>query len=277
MLQIGKTNELRIVKHVDFGIYLDGGEEHGEILMPKRYVPDGAAVDNTIEVFIYRDSEDRLIATNETPLAQVDEFRFLTVKSINRFGAFLDWGLPKDLLVPFREQKSKMQEGRSYLVHVYLDQESQRIVASAKLNKFLDNVMPEYEVGEEVNLLVAEQTDLGYKVIIENKHWGMVYKNEVFQPIQPGDSVKGYVKQIRDDDKIDISLQKSGYEQIDAISQGILEKLKESGGYLAVTDKSPADFIYHLFGISKKNYKKAIGFLYRNKLIVLEKEGIRSL
>jgi len=277
MVEIGKYNTLRVVKEVDFGIYLDGGEEYGEILMPSRYVPEDVKPDDELEVFIYNDSEDRVIATTEKPYAAVGEFKFLKVKAVNRFGAFLDWGLPKDLLVPFREQKAKMVEGGTYLVYVYLDDETDRIVASAKVDKFLDNKIPEYEEGEEVNLLVAEKTDLGYKVIIEGLHWGMIYENEIFTPVETGQYLKGYIKKVRDDDKIDVSLQKEGYDQVDGISKNILDKLKEAGGFLAVSDKSPADMIYHMFGISKKNFKKAIGALYKKKLIKLSKEGIKLI
>jgi predicted RNA-binding protein (virulence factor B family) len=275
MVEIGKYNTLRVVKEVDFGIYLDGGEEYGEILMPARYVPEGVKPEDELEVFVYNDSEDRVIATTEKPYATVGDFKFLKVKAVNRTGAFLDWGLPKDLLVPFREQKAKMVEGGIYLVYVYLDDETDRVVASAKVDKFLDNTIPEYEAGDEVDLLIAEKTDLGYKAIVNGTHWGMIYENEIFTPVETGQYLKGYIKKVRDDDKLDISLQKEGYDQVDGISQNILEKLKEAGGFLAVSDKSPAEMIYHLFGISKKNFKKAIGALYRKKLITISKEGIK--
>ncbi len=275
MVEVGKYNTLRVVKEVEFGIYLDGGEEYGEILMPSRYVPEGTKPDDELEVFIYNDSEDRVIATTEKPYATVGEFKFLKVKAVNRFGAFLDWGLPKDLLVPFREQKAKMVEGGTYLVYVYLDDETDRIVASAKVDKFLDNVIPEYEDGDEVDLLVAEKTDLGYKVIVDGLYWGMIYENEIFTPVERGQYLKGFIKKVRDDDKLDVSLQKEGYGQVDGISKQILDKLNESGGFLAVSDKSPAEMIYHIFGISKKNFKKAIGALYKKKLINIGKEGIR--
>jgi len=275
MVEIGKYNTLRVVKEVDFGIYLDGGEEYGEILMPSRYVPEDVKPDDELEVFIYNDSEDRVIATTEKPYVTTGEFRFLKVKAVNRIGAFLDWGLPKDLLVPFREQKAKMVEGGTYLVYVYLDDETDRIVASAKIDKFLDNRIPEYETGDEVDLLIAEKTDLGFKAIVDGSFWGMIYENEIFTPVETGLYLKGYIKKVRDDDKLDISLQKEGYDQVDGISQNILEKLKEAGGFLAVSDKSPAEMIYHMFGISKKNFKKAIGSLYKKKFITISKEGIK--
>ncbi|MBN2347284.1 MAG: GntR family transcriptional regulator [Bacteroidales bacterium] len=274
MAEIGKLNTLRVVKEVEFGMYLDGGE-HGEILIPKRYVPEACKPDDNIEVFIYLDSEDRIIATTEKPYAKVGEFALLKVVSVNNMGAFLDWGLPKDLLVPFREQKVKMSEGKMYLVFIYLDQESQRIVASARLDKFVDNLPAEYQPEEEVELLICETTELGYKSIINNTHWGMLYKNEVFQPLVQGQRIKGYINRIREDEKIDLMLNKPGYEKINSLSEKILELLKQQGGFIEVSDKSPAEKIYELFGLSKKNYKKAVGKLFKSRQIILEKEGIR--
>jgi hypothetical protein len=276
MAAIGLINELEVVKEVDFGIYLDGGE-HGEILMPKRYVPEGCKPGDTLEVFIYLDSEDRLLATTEKPKAMVGEFALLQVVSITNVGAFLDWGLPKDLLVPFREQQQTMEAGKSYLVYVYLDDESQRIAATSKLDKCVDNIPVDYEVGEEVDLLIAGQTDLGFKAIIDNSHWGMLYKNEVFQPLKTGQKLKGFIKTIREDEKIDLSLQKEGYEKIDDISQSILNKLAANSGFLALTDKSSPEQIESTFHISKKNFKKAVGSLYKQRLIALEEDGIRML
>nr|MBD3623686.1 GntR family transcriptional regulator [Sunxiuqinia sp.] len=276
MAAIGLINELEVVKEVDFGVYLDGGP-HGEILMPKRYVPEGCKPGDTLEVFIYLDSEDRLLATNEKPKAMVGDFALLTVVSVTSVGAFLDWGLPKDLLVPFREQQQTMEAGKSYLVYVYLDNESQRIVATSKLDKCVDNIPVDYEVGEEVDLLIAGQTDLGFKAIIDNSHWGMLYKNEVFQPLTTGQRLKGFIKTIREDEKIDLSLQKEGYEKIDDISQSILNKLAANSGFLSLTDKSSPELIKQTLYISKKNFKKAIGALYRQRLISIEDNGIKLL
>lgn len=276
MAAIGLINELEVVKEVDFGVYLDGGP-HGEILMPKRYVPEGCKPGDTLEVFIYLDSEDRLLATNEKPKAMVGDFALLTVVSVTSVGAFLDWGLPKDLLVPFREQQQTMEAGKSYLVYVYLDNESQRIVATSKLDKCVDNIPVDYEVGEEVDLLIAGQTDLGFKAIIDNSHWGMLYKNEVFQPLTTGQRLKGFIKTIREDEKIDLSLQKEGYEKIDDISQSILNKLATNSGFLSLTDKSSPELIKQTLYISKKNFKKAIGALYRQRLISIEDNGIKLL
>ncbi len=275
MVQIGKYNTLKVVKEVDFGLYLDGGEEHGEILLPIRYVPEDTNVDDELEVFIYLDSEDRIIATTEKPFATVGEFAFLNVSSVTQVGAFLNWGLMKDLLVPFREQKMKMQEGRSYPVYIYLDDESQRIVATAKLEPVLDNIIPDYTVGQEVELFVVERTELGYKVVINNLHTGLIYHNEMFRDVKIGDRCPGYIKKVREDDKIDVNLHKQGFEKMDDLSTKVFELLKERGGYLAVSDKSAAELIYKVFGMSKKNFKKAIGGLYKQRLISIDTEGIR--
>lgn len=274
MIDIGKVNTLRIVKEVDFGLYLDGGE-FGEILIPSRYVPKDVKVDEYIDVFVYADSEDRLIATTETPLAEVGQFAYLKVKDVNSVGAFLNWGLMKDLLVPYREQKVEMFPGISYLVKVYLDPETERIVASSKLEHFIDNVPAEYEEGQEVDLIVWDKTDLGIKVIVNELHLGLLYANEIFQPLQPGQRIKGFIKKMRDDEKIDVALQKQGYEQVDSIAAAILEKLKTRGGFIEATDKTSPESIKHMFGISKKVFKKAVGALYKNRLIDIEKDGIR--
>ncbi len=274
MAAIGTVNELEVIKEVDFGIYLDGAQ-HGEILMPKRYVPQGCKVGDRIEAFIYLDSEDRLVATTERPIAMVGEFAKLKVIAVTRIGAFLDWGLPKDLLVPFREQQQKMEEGKSYLVYIYLDDESQRIAGTSKLDKCLDNIPIDYEEGEEVDLIIAGQTELGYKAIIDNSHWGMLFKNEVFQTLKIGQKIKGYIKHIREDEKIDLSLEKAGYEKIDPITESILNKLAANNGFLPLNDKTDPDTISETFQISKKNFKKAIGALYKQRIISIDEDGIR--
>ena len=276
MVQIGKYNTLEVLKKVDFGIYLKG-DNNEEILLPSRYVPHNCRLGDKIDVFVYLDSEDRIIATTEHPYAQVGEFAYLQVKSTNRVGAFLDLGLMKDILVPFREQKMTMKEGYSYIVYLYVDSESQRIAASAKLDKYLDNVPINYVPNQEVDILVVQRTDLGYKVIINNLHWGMVYHNEIFTNIEKGDKLKGYIKQIRNDEKIDVSLQPFGYEKIDALSQQILDVLKDNDNYLPLSDKSPAETIYNYFSCSKKNFKKAIGALYRKHLILILNNGIKAI
>ncbi|TRX66576.1 S1 RNA-binding domain-containing protein [Carboxylicivirga sp. M1479] len=275
---IGKYNTLRVVKEVDFGVYLDGGEDFGEILLPIRYTPPGLKPEDEIEVFIYLDSEDRVIATTEEPYAQIGELAYLEAVSVNKTGAFLDWGLMKDLMVPFREQAERMVEGQKYVVYVYLDDESRRIVATSKLNSALDNLIPEYHERDEVELMVIDKTDLGYKVAINNTHTGMLYYNELFRPIKIGDKTTGYIKKVREDDKIDVALEKPGYGmKIDGLAGEILEQLKAKGGKLDISDKSPAEVIYKVFGTSKKNFKKAIGTLYKQRLIEIDKESIKLL
>lgn len=280
MIQVGQYNTLRVAKEVEFGIYLDGGDA-GEILLPAKYVPQGTTIEDEIEVFIYHDSEDRLIATTEEPFIMVGEFAFLETKSVNRIGAFLDWGITaKDLLVPFVEQRASMREGGVYLVYAYIDDMTGRIVASSKVDKFLDNTPPEYIINQAVEILVVQETELGYKVIVENKHWGIVYKNEIFKAIEPGDFLTGYIKKIREDDKLDISLQPTGYRQ--AIGDGtlsalIIDRLKDAGGFLPYGDKSDAEVIANVFGCSKKNFKKAIGALYKAHHIAINPNGIELL
>ncbi|MGL5317881.1 MAG: CvfB family protein [Bacteroidales bacterium] len=277
MVQIGNYNTLEVVKELDFGMYLDGGKL-GEILLPVRYIPEGLLVGDKVEVFIYLDSEDRLIATTEKPYARVGEFAFLSVTSTNRFGAFMDWGLMKDLLVPFREQKIKMMEDRSYIVYVYLDQESQRIAASAKIEKYLDNVLPDYELNQEVDILVASRAEIGFKVIVNNLHSGMLYYNEIFTDVQVGDSLKAYVKNVREDLKIDLSLQPIGYEKrIDPLTADILKALDENEGFIPLSDKSPAEDIEDYFFCSKKSFKKAVGALYKKREIEIREDGIYLL
>jgi predicted RNA-binding protein (virulence factor B family) len=273
-LETGKNNTLSVIKTVDFGVYLDGGDGQ-EILLPTRYVPEGCKAGDEIEVFIYHDNEGRLIATTLRPLAMVGEFQWMKVKEVTGAGAFLEWGLMKDLLVPHREQKSAMKEGHWYLVYVYLDFVTKRIVASARIDKFLDNVPPQYEWNQEVDLLVAEETDLGYKVIINNLHWGLLYHNEVFRSLDKGEKLKGYIKDVREDEKIDVSIYKLGYGKVEGIAQHILQALTHNGGYLPVHDKSDAEEIYALFACSKKSFKKATGTLYKQQFISLEKNGIR--
>ncbi len=278
MLQIGKFNTLKVVKTVDFGLYLDGGEK-GEILLPRKFLPEKPyAEGDELSVFVYYDSEDRLIATTRKPYVQVGQFARLQVKSVTKVGAFLDWGVEaKDLLVPFREQHGEMQPDRYYIVYVYLDFATGRIVASAKLDKFLDNVPPEYTPNQPVEILVVQETQLGYKVIINNLHWGVIYHNEIFRPVAIGEHLQAYIKQVRDDERIDVSLQPIGYEQrIDPLSETILKRLDEAGGCLPLSDKSPAEEIARYFQCSKKSFKKAIGALYKARRIVIDEREIRK-
>jgi uncharacterized protein len=274
MAEIGKINTLTVARESEFGVYLDGGDL-GEILLPQKYVPDHSAPGDEITVFVYGDSEDRLVATTETPYAKAGEFALLKVHSVNDVGAFLDWGLSKHLLVPFREQKTKMEAGKSYVVYVYLDEQSNRMCASARLDKFLKRQDADFETGQEVDLLLVSHTDLGYNAIINGAKWGVVYHNEVFQALRQGEHVKGYIKKIREDGKIDLSLQKTGYANVEDVTTTVLEILRARGGFIDVTDKSSPEAIYELFGMSKKTYKKAIGALYKQRLITIEENGIR--
>lgn len=273
-IELGKYNQLEVVKEVDFGVYLNGGEE-GEILLPKRYVPEGCKPGDVLNVFIYLDNEERLIATTLQPLVQVGEFACLEVAWVNEFGAFLDWGLMKDLFVPFREQKMKMQKGHRYVIHAHVDEESYRIMASAKIERYLSKEMPDYEPGQEVEVMVWQKTDLGYKVIVENRYGGLVYQNEIFQPLQPGMKLTAYVRQVREDGKIDLALQQDGQRKVKDFSDVLLQFIKEQGGYTTLNDKSAAEIIYDTFGVSKKTFKKAVGDLYKKRLVVLEEGGIR--
>lgn len=272
-LKLGQVNTLTVVKSVDFGMYLDGGEA-GEILLPQRYVPQGCQPGDELDVFIYLDSEERLIATTQMPLAVVGDFAYLKVAWVNNYGAFLDWGLMKDLFVPFREQKIKMQKDRSYIVHLHIDEETYRIMASAKVERFLSEEFPPYQEGEEVEILVWQKTELGFKVIVDNQFAGLVYDSEVFQYIHTGDRLKAYVKQVREDGKLDISLQKHGKAAVTDFSAVLLNYLKEHSGRTSLGDKSPADAIYAEFGVSKKVFKKAVGDLYKRRLIVINDDGL---
>lgn len=272
-IELGKFNRLEVVKQVDFGLYLDGGEE-GEILLPSRYVPDDCEIGDWLNVFLYLDIDERLIATTLTPLVQVGEFACLEVAWVNEFGAFLNWGLMKDLFVPFSEQKMKMQVGRPYVIHAHLDEESYRIVASAKVDRYLSKEIADYQPGDEVNILIWQKTDLGFKAIIENQFSGLLYDGEIFQSLRTGMMLKTFVKQVREDGKIDLMLQKTGFEKIDDFSKTLLDYIREHDGRVALTDKSPAEDIYDTFNVSKKTFKKAVGDLYRRRLIVLQEDGI---
>lgn len=273
MVKIGKINRLAVVKAVDFGVYLDGGELDN-ILLPKRYLPEQWDIGDYIEVFIYLDSEDRLIATTEKPLAMVGQCAHLQVVAVNSIGAFLDWGLPKDLLVPFNEQGKRMEVGRSYTVFVYLDPHTERIAASCKLNKFLSDKGSNFKPNQAVDLLIYQRTDLGFMAIINDSHLGLIHNSEVFQPLSCGQKISGYIKQVRADQKIDLCLQQQGQEARDDLSQLILADLKKCGGSSTLTDKSPPDAIYKKYGVSKGSYKRALGALYKQRLILIDKDKI---
>jgi len=276
MVEIGKINNLQVVKSLEHGIYLDG-EELGEILMPSRYVPENCEVGNTLDVFIYLDSADLLIATTETPYVMVDECAYLKVVDVNPAGAFLDWGLPKDLLVPYGEQISPLKIGQSYTVLAYLDENTNRIAATQKLDSRLSEVAQYFKPEQAVDLLIFGKTELGYKAVINNTHIGLIYKNEVFQTLSHGEKLKGFIKNIREDRKIDLCLQLPGKDARDDLNTRILNHLRKNDGELTLTDKSSPEDIYQCFAVSKKNYKKAIGMLYKKRLIRIEEDKITLL
>lgn len=274
MAEIGRINKLKIKRMRDYGAHLDGGES-GDILLPKSHVPGKCRPGDELEVFVYAEGAGRLRASTIKPRATVGQFARLRVAANSSAGAFLDWGLPKDLLVPKKEQLARMEEGKSYLVFVFLDEKTGRVSASAKLDKFFSPQPPDYDAGQEVDLVIYDKTDLGYKVLVNNAHGGIVYKNEVFQKLVIGQQLKGYIKKIREDLKIDLSLQKPGYQGIHDISQAILKIIKDHGGMIALTDDSPPAEVYALFGVSKKTFKKAIGALYKKRLVTIDANGIR--
>ena len=243
-------------------------------MLPSRYVPEDCKPGDELTVFIYLDNEERLVATTLTPFVQVGQFACLEVAWINQYGAFLNWGLMKDLFVPFREQKMKMQVGKQYVIHAHLDDESYRIVASAKVDRYLSKEKAPYEPGQEVNILIWQKTDLGFKAIIENRYSGLLYESEIFQPLHTGMTLKAYVKQVREDGKIDLVLQKPGVGKVEDFSATLLNYIREQGGRITLHDKSPAEEIYETFGVSKKTFKKAVGDLYKKHLIRLLENGI---
>lgn len=276
MAEIGKSNRLKVVKLVDFGAYLDGGN-NVEILLPSRYISSPIQIDDEINVFIYTDSEDRLIATTDIPLIKVGEFAYLKVKQVNRVGAFMDWGLPKDLLAPFNEQRTKMLEGCEYLVYAYLDDTTKRIVASSKIEKFLGNKIPEYKKGEQVEILVYQSTEIGFKVIVDNAFYGMLYHNELFSVLNIGDRRFAYIKRVREDGKIDLTLSDRTETRVSVLAEQIYSWLEINGGKSTISDKSEPEEIKRLFECSKKDFKKAVGLLYKEKRISITNEGINTV
>lgn len=275
MALLGKLNLLRVARSAPPGFYLEGGA-HGEILLPGGLIPAGAKVGGDVEVFVYRDSEDRLVATPQKPLAQVGEFAALRVVAVNpRIGVFLDWGLDKDLLLPLREQTSPLRSGERVIVHVMIDERSQRIVASARLNRHLNLTPPNYAEGQAVRLLVIGETPLGYNVIVENAHPALLYKSDLGQPLSVGATFQGYVRRVREDGKIDVALDRAGYHRIASYTDTILEKLRAAGGRLPLHDGSSPEEIRAALGMSKKAFKQAIGSLFKSRQLVIEQYGIR--
>ncbi|GAB3988597.1 S1-like domain-containing RNA-binding protein [Spirosoma daeguense] len=283
MIEIGRVNTLTALRETSVGFFLGDLSDRktdsydNDILLPNKYVPDTLEIDDDIDVFVYTDSEDRPIATTLTPAIHRDEFACLQVVAVTSAGAFLDWGLEKDLLVPHREQAYPMEVGGWYVVFMYLDQRTDRLVASSKLNRFLDPDVRNLQVGDEVQLLVYERTDLGMNVIINNRYKGLIYANEIFRTLRPGDPIIGYIKNVREDNLVDVSLQRTGFENVEPNAQRILATLKAENGFLPLTDDSPPDVIYKTLEMSKKTFKKAVGTLYRARKIKLEEGGIRLL
>ena len=274
MINLGTYNTLRIVKRVDFGLYLDGGDE-GPILLPRRYATPEMHIGQELSVFIYLDQDERPVATTEAPLAQVGQFAWLQVAWTNRYGAFLHWGPMKDLFCPFREQKQPMEQGKHYIVYVMEDLETHRLMATAKVERKLSNQRPPYRHGDDADCLVWQKTDLGFKCIVDNQYQGQLYDNQIFRPLHTGDRLTAYIDHIRRDAKIDLTLQPTGHRHTLDFAETLLRYLHENGGYCELADKSDATLIADRFKVSKKAYKKAVGDLYRRRLITITDDGIR--
>jgi predicted RNA-binding protein (virulence factor B family) len=272
MIEIGKYNTLRIERDTQVGLYLSDGKE--DILLPNKYVPREFEVGEELIVFVYLDHEERPVATTLEPYIYLNEFALLRVNYTNKFGAFLDWGLEKDLFVPFREQARPMEKGKRYLVYMYIDEKSNRLAGTSKINQFLTNEELTVEQGEEVDLIISHITELGVNVIINEQHKGLMYKDEVYEDLRTGDRMKGYIKTIRPDNKIDVSLQKQGFENIEPNAEKILDELRASRGFLRLNDDSHPEDIKTVLKMSKKSFKKAIGTLYRQKFIEIKEDGI---
>ena len=275
MIRVGKYNTLTVVEMVEFGAFLDAGEDFGHVLLPKNAVPAGTKQGDDLEVFLYFDSNDELVATTKQPFAQVGDFTLLRVVEMSNVGAFVDWGLPKDLLVPFSEQRRRLVAGDDVMIRVYTDKASGRIVGTTKLNRFLDKTPANYKVGQEVKILIAEESDLGYKAVIEGEHWGLLFKTEVFGSLFPGKRLLAYVREIRPDGKINLALQKPGRAKVDDLADKILTSLEKNHGKLPLSDKSSPDEIFKAFRTSKATFKKTIGSLYKQSVIIIDREGIR--
>ena len=268
---IGRMNRLRVVKEKDFGVYLDA-DQLGEILLPKRYVPNGLRIGDELEVFVYLDSEDELIATTLVPKVQVGEFAGLRAVSVNQVGAFFDWGLPKDLLVPFGQQKTRVEEGQAHLLFVYLDQTTNRIVATTKVDRLLNRDEPSYRTGEQVDIIIGDRTDIGYKCIVDSRYWGVLFFQDVVGRVYKGDHLKAFIKRVREDGKIDLSLQQTGYKKVTGLLEEIIEHMEQNGGEMPLTDKSAPDTIFKTFKVSKATFKKALGALYKDQKVILSKD-----
>ena len=274
MASIGKYNTLPVVAINESGAYLNA-DNLGEILLPNRYIPENCQINDEIKVFIYLDSADRITATTEKPLVEVDQFASLKVSQVNKMGAFLDWGLPKDLLVPYNQQHSAMEVGKYYLVRVFLDLKTNRLVASSKLDKFIDIWPAEYQKWDKVKLIIGNKTDLGFKAIINDLHWGLLYDNEIFKPLRIGKKITGYIKQVREDGRIDLSLTRPGEGKVNDFSDKLLAHIAENNGFSPLHDKSDPELIKRILGVSKKTFKATVGNLMKKGKITIEANGIR--
>ena len=276
-MEIGKTNKLIAARSTDNGYYLTDNDGN-EVLLPNAYVADDLKIGNEIEVFVYKDSEDRIVATTLKPYVQFEEFAYLKVKEVNDYGAFMDWGLPKDLMVPFAEQTEKMKEGNWYLIFLLEDEQTERLIGSSKVNEFTFTTEIDVNTGDEVDLLLYNITELGMNAIVNNMYKGLIFKSDIHKNIKPGDRIKGFVKQVREDGKIDILLEPAGYKNsIDKNSDIILSALKENDGFLNLTDKSAPEDIKRILGLSKKAFKNGLGNLYKQKIVELNEDGIKLL
>ena len=276
MAELGRYNTLKIIRRVDVGAYVDGGEL-GDILLPRKYVTDAMQVGDQLELFVYNDSEDRFVATTLQPKAQVGECAYLKVVSTNRYGAFMDWGLPKDLLVPRSEQQNPMQEGYSYMVYPFVDRSTQRIAGSTRLEQHLSLEAEHFRAGQPVQLQIYARSDLGFKAVVDGLYLGQLYDNETFQHLHFGEALPGYIKRMRSDGRIDLTLSKPSPQQRDQLTDAIIEHLRSHDGVSTLTDKSPPDDIYQAYGVSKANYKKALGRLYKLRRIRIEKHQVKLL
>lgn len=274
-IALGQYNQLEIIGETGQGLLLgDDGEQR--VLLPKSECKESFSTGEELTVFVYIDSKDQLVATLKKPLVTVGQFAWLKVVDVTPVGAFLDWGLPKDLLLPYAEQKFEPQVGRRVMVRVYIDN-SDRLAASTRLNNFLEEDGSQFNSGQPVNLLIAEKTDMGYKAIVDNSHWGVLYQSDLYQPILVGQQFSGYIKKVRDDKKLDLTLNKTGFSQVEVVAEKIIERLQQHEGFLMITDKSPPEMIYSIFKVSKKVYKKSVGVLYKQRRISIEDKGIRLL
>lgn len=274
MIELGRMNNLEVVREEERGIYLEAGTD-GEILLPIKEAPEQAYIGDMIDVFIYRDSADRLIATTWTPKAMVGDFAVLKVTQVTAHGAFLDWGLVKDLMLPFGEQKRKVSQGVNVVVRVYVDEETRRIAATARLGRYLGKTNRRYLENEQVNIMIVDRTELGYRVVVEGEDWGLIYHNQIFQPLEVGQEMKAYVLMTRTDGKLDIMLQKPGPEKAMNLSQQILDRLEQSGGFSELGDKADPSAILAAFNVSKKTYKRALSQLFKERKVVFEDGGVR--